>query len=99
MRLSYSSLYLGFTGLLLAVAGSFGAHSHCAVAASVPALERMSHQVKSLELTDLSLFSEASYTRHLSMSDRFTPFQDSPLAFEHFPTGAVAGPPAHLTRP
>ncbi|MFZ4858259.1 MAG: hypothetical protein ACOYL3_17865 [Desulfuromonadaceae bacterium] len=99
MRMSYSSLYLGFTGLLLAVVCGFGAHSRCAVAASVPALERMSHQVKSLELTDLCLFSEASYTRNLAMTDRFTPFQDSPLTFEHFPTGAVAGPPAHLIRP
>jgi hypothetical protein len=99
MRLSYSTLYLAVTGMLLAAAAGFGAHSRCAVAASTPLLVRMAQQVKSLELTDLCLFSEASYTRNLAMTDRFTPFQDSPLAFEHFPTGAVAGPPAHLTRP
>jgi len=99
ISLSYSAKYLGLTGALLAVMAVFGAHSRYAVVAANPVLSRMSQQVKSLELTDLCLFTEASYTRHLAMADRFTPFQDSPMVFEHFPSGAVTGPPAHLTRP
>lgn len=99
MRRCYSTWYLGITGTLLAVMTGFGVYSYGMVAAATPRLSRMSQQVKRLELTDLALFSEAAYTRHLSMADRFTPFQDSPMTFEHFPSGAVAGPPAHLTRP
>ena len=99
MRLSYSALYLSVTGALLAALAGLGGYSYRMVSAATPQMFRMSQQVKRLELTDLTLFSEASYTRHLSMADRFTPFQDSPMTFEHFPSGAVAGPPAHLTRP
>ncbi len=99
MRLSYSALYLTITGALLAAMACLGGYSYGAASAANPQLVRMSQLVKNLELTDLTLFSEASYTRHLSMADRFTPFQDSPLTFEHFPSGAVVGPPAQLTRP
>ena len=49
-----------------------------------------------LQLTDLSLFTEARYIRHLSMADRFSAFQDHPLSLEHFPSGSLIGPPAHL---
>lgn len=61
-------------------------------------LARMGQQVSELELTDLSLFTEARYTRHLSQADRHTPFQDHPLALEHFPSGSLVAPPA-LLRP
>ncbi len=46
-----------------------------------------------LELTDLCLFTEASYTRHLSQADLHTPFQNGPLSLEHFPSGSLAMPP------
>jgi len=52
---------------------------------------------QSLRITDLCLFPEASYTRHLSQADRFAAFQDHPLALEHFPSGSLAGPPESLT--
>ena len=52
--------------------------------------------VRELGLTDLALFTEASYTRSLSQTDFSTPFQDSPLSFEHFPSGALVSPPRHL---
>jgi hypothetical protein len=52
--------------------------------------------VKRLGLTDLCLFTEARYTRHPSQADRFTPFQDHPLALEHFPSGSLIGVPAIL---
>ena len=48
--------------------------------------------VKKLGLTDLSLFSEARYTRHPSQADLFAAFQDFPGAFEHFPTGSIIPP-------
>jgi hypothetical protein len=99
MRFSHSAAYLSITGALLLLAAGLGAHSRFAVVAASPVLVRIAQQVKSLELTDLTLFSEASYTRHLSMADRFTPFQESPMVFEHFPSGSIAGPPAHLIRP
>lgn len=46
--------------------------------------------------TDPCLFTDARYTRHPSLADRHSPFQDSPLALEHFPSGSLAPPPAHL---
>jgi hypothetical protein len=49
--------------------------------------------VRSLGLTDLCLFTEASYTRHPSLADVHTPFQDSPTALEHFPSGSLVIPP------
>lgn len=62
------------------------------------AAERLTHSaalVGWLGLTDLALFTEARYTRHLSLADRFAPFQDHPAALEHFPSGALVGPPSH----
>jgi hypothetical protein len=55
--------------------------------------------VKSLSLTDPALFTEARYTRHLSQSDRHAPFQDHPMAFEHFPSGSLVSPPSLEVRP
>lgn len=48
--------------------------------------------VRKLGLTDLSLWSEARYTRHPSQADLFTAFQDYPGAFDHFPAGSIVGP-------
>ncbi len=47
-------------------------------------------------LTDLCLFTDARYTRHASLADPHSPFQDAPLAMEHFPSGALLPPPDHL---
>jgi len=52
--------------------------------------------VRVLMLTDLCLFTEARYTRHPSMTDLNTPFQDHPMSLEHFPSGAIMAPPLHL---
>lgn len=51
---------------------------------------------EALGLTDIALFTEARYTRHLSLADLHSPFQDAPMAFEHFPAGALTVPPRHL---
>ncbi|MEY2632650.1 MAG: hypothetical protein RIR00_1304 [Pseudomonadota bacterium] len=55
--------------------------------------------VAQLGLTDLALFTEARYTRHPSQADYHAPFQDHPSALEHFPSGALMPPPAHLRAP
>ena len=52
--------------------------------------------VRVLALTDLCLATEARYTRHPSMADVHTPFQDHPLSLDHFPSGALMAPPPHL---
>lgn len=61
-----------------------------------PELQAMARQVEQLQLTDLALFTEARYTRHLTQADRHSPFQDHPLGFEHFPSGSLVSPPAAL---
>jgi hypothetical protein len=54
--------------------------------------------VRNLDLTDLCLFTEARYTRHLSQADLHSALQDHPVSLEHFPAGTLAGPPAALRR-
>jgi hypothetical protein len=49
--------------------------------------------VERMQLTDLCLFTEARYTRHPSMADLHSAFQDHPMALEHFPSGSLATPP------
>ncbi len=55
-------------------------------------LEHKAALVKNLRLTDLCLFTEARYTRHLSQADLNTAFQDHPLSLEHFPSGSFTQP-------
>jgi hypothetical protein len=49
--------------------------------------------VAGLGLTDLALFTEARYTRHLTQADLHSAFQDHPLALDHFPSGSLVPPP------
>jgi len=62
-------------------------------AREIPAKQEL---VRRLELTDLAIWTEARYTRHPSMADRFAPFQDLPSSLEHFPAGSVVAVPEHL---
>jgi len=48
--------------------------------------------VTTLMLTDLSIWTEARYTRHPSQADLFSPFQDAPSSIEHFPAGSIIPP-------
>ena len=96
MRLS--TAYLGVTGLLLILLTGLVLHAFQERKNEGPLLSQMADMVNRLNLTDLCLFTEASYTRHLAMTDLNTPFQDSPFSFEHFPTGALVLPPPHLGR-
>lgn len=54
--------------------------------------------VRDLHLSDLCLFTEARYTRNPAMADLHSPFQDHPLALEHFPSGSLVTPPRFLMR-
>ncbi|TLP44228.1 hypothetical protein FDK21_15635 [Cohaesibacter sp. CAU 1516] len=58
--------------------------------------QHASGPVRQLGLSDLALFTEARYTRHPTMADLHTPFQDHPVSIDHFPTGSLVGPPQHL---
>jgi hypothetical protein len=62
-----------------------------------PALAGQAEFAARLGLTDLCLFTEARYTRHLSQADLHSAFQDHPGALEHFPSGSLLAPPDLLT--
>jgi hypothetical protein len=98
MTLRRSNIYLAGTGFLLSLLVSLAVQARHAEKAAGPVLSGMAQLVGKLELTDLCLFTEASYTRNLALADLTTPFQDSPLTFEHFPTGALVSPPEHIVR-
>ena len=52
--------------------------------------------VHDLGLTDLSLFTDARYTRHPTQADLHSAFQDHPLALDHFPSGSLMAPPIEV---
>ena len=54
--------------------------------------------VQRLGLTDLCIFTEARYTRHLSQADLHSAFQSHPMAFEHFPSGSLTLPPLRFRK-
>jgi len=60
------------------------------------ALQRTEQLVEALRLSDIVLFTEARYTRHLTQADLHSAFQDHPVALEHFPSGSLLPPPATL---
>jgi hypothetical protein len=94
----WSSLFLWVTLVEAAALGLCLLHAARAGEAARPALARRAATVKALALTDLCLFTDASYTRHLALADRHAPLQEHPLCLEHFPAGSLAGPPPALGR-
>ena len=93
-----STVALVIIGLLAcAVLGIF-AFSGPLTAAHQPRLDANRELVTRLGLTDLALFTEARYTRHPSQADLHSALQDHPGAFDHFPSGSLLSPPAHLNR-
>jgi hypothetical protein len=72
------------------------AAGHFTTSRNVPVHRDNQQLVKVLELTDLSIWTGARYTRHLSQADVFSAFQDSMGALEHFPAGVLASPPASI---
>jgi acyl-CoA thioesterase len=93
-----SSLCLSLLGASLLLLGLMFTHAYLQRQADALSIDHMAGVVGNLELTDLCLFTEARYTRHLSQADLHSAFQDHPLSLEHFPAGSIAGPPAGLRR-
>lgn len=60
-------------------------------------IRRQQILVKTLGLADLCLFTEARHTRHITLADRHSPFQNHPMALDHFPSGSMVSPPALRT--
>jgi hypothetical protein len=85
-----------FVALNLAAFVLMFAHAHFKSSSARAGLEEKALIVERLELTDLCLFTDARYARNPAMADLHTPFQDSPMAMEHFPSGTVILPPPHV---
>ena len=93
-----SSLYFLYLAINLVLVFLLFAHASHRETADRQILREKKGLVKRLELTDLCLMTEANYTRHLSQADLHSPFQDSPMALEHFPSGSILRPPEALKR-
>jgi hypothetical protein len=96
MYMRKSDFFFLFIAVNLCAILLFFLHAFVMQGKSETLLKENSEMVKRLTLTDLCLFTDARYTRHPSMADLNTPFQDHPSALEHFPSGTLAGPPPHL---
>ena len=92
------TLFLFCLMIQVLLLGFMFAHASYQEKAEGPFLREKSEMVKKLELSDLCLFTEANYTRHLSQADLHTPFQDHPLSLEHFPSGSILMPPQIMKR-
>jgi hypothetical protein len=93
-----SNVCLILLGLGLALLALMFGHARFRQGSDIPLHGRLSALVGDLELTDLCLFTEARYTRHLSQADLFSAFQDHPNSLEHFPAGSLAGPRPDMRR-
>ena len=94
-----STIYLTFiTGCITVLAFLLWVHPYFKAQYFEKSLTQKKQLVQKLGLTDLCLFTEARYTRHLSQADLHSAFQDHPMAFEHFPSGSVVLPPGLIHR-
>ena len=96
-RVRKSSTAFAVLATLLLLVAATQVHGYFGREGAQMALVAKVAMVSELGLTDLCLFTEARYTRHLSQADLHTPFQDHPLSLEHFPSGSLLAPPALLT--
>lgn len=96
MSLRPATPVLAAFGALLALAGGEAAHAVLTAPREAARLQAEARLVRDLGLTDLALFTEARYTRHPSLADLATAFQDNPLSFDHFPSGSLIAPPEHF---
>jgi len=96
-RLRHSTAFFLLCAVSLLTLLLLAAHAATATGSAAAAAERL-HLVRSLQLTDLCIFTEARYTRHPAMADNHAPFQEHPAALEHFPSGALLMPPSRQIR-
>lgn len=92
-----SVLFLSAVACLTLTLAGLLAHARHRVNSAAPVVAANALLVRQLQLTDLCIFTEASYTRNPNISGLASAFQDSPLSLEHFPSGALMQPPLHLT--
>jgi hypothetical protein len=93
-----SDLFFIFWAVAFAFLGLLFVYGGWRVKNDREALEARRMMAHQLQLTDLCLFTDARYTRHLSQADLNTPFQDHPVALDHFPSGSLVSPPAMLRK-
>ncbi len=93
-----SSLFLLLLAVGISLVALMFAHASVRMKAGAGSLQATADLAGQLELTDLCLFTEASYTRHLSQADLHTPFQNGPTTLEHFPSGSLVAPPAVIRK-
>ena len=86
MRRSIQFLLFTAASLILFLSLPFHARHSQRHPAAIP------DQLRNLHVTDLCLSTEARYTRHPALADHHAPFQEHPLALEHFPSGALILP-------
>ena len=87
-----STLAAAVIGGLALLGVSVMIHAGVSAYAARERIAGMRSLVGALGLTDITLFTEARYTRHMSMADQHSPFQDAPMAMEHFPAGSLVAP-------
>lgn len=90
-REKFFAIFL-FTAAEILLLGLLLSHASFSASARQHTLDEKAALVETLRLTDLCLFTEARYTRHLSQADLNTAFQDHPLSLEHFPSGSFTQP-------
>ena len=94
-----STIYLAFiTCCMIVLALLFSIHPLLSASYHDKTLTEKKLLVQKLGLTDLCLFTEARYTRHLSQADLHSAFQDHPMGFEHFPSGSMVLPTVLIHR-
>jgi hypothetical protein len=93
-----SNLFLIFLAVGITLLLLMFVHASVQMKAGAAYLQARADLVGKIGLTDLCLFTEASYTRHLSQADLHTPFQNGPMSLEHFPSGSLVTPPAVIRK-
>jgi hypothetical protein len=94
-----STLFFLYVFFHLVLLGWVFIHASLDKKAEAEFLQEKLNLVRRHGLTDLCLFTEARYTRHPTQADFHSPFQDSPLALEHFPSGSLLDPPPMIKKP
>ncbi len=93
-----STLFFAFlTTVVLALGLALG-EARLRVRGELPYLRQEVMVVKTLQLTDLCLATEARHTRHPSQADWHSAFQSHPAALDHFPSGSIIPPPENVRR-
>lgn len=88
-----SGVFLLFLAALFMLDGMLFAHWQSRASAQRTNASTRRIVVSALGLTDLSLATEARYTRHPAVTDMVVPFMDHPGAIEHFPSGSFWAEP------